>query len=181
MKSCKLILLLLLFTMHAFSQKATIRIKVIDTDSLKSIPFASISNSRGLAYVLDEKGAIIVDWNLNDTMFVRALGYHERAIVLTDYNIQNLLRIELKPQSYLLPSATVKGISSKEELKRAILKMRAIENPYADIKGTHFYKGPFVSAPPSIMNPVSLIYNTKWARKQRSKNWSKSSLRTKFE
>lgn len=181
MKSIKLILILLLLNFKIFAQVTTIRIKVIDTDSLKPIPFASISNTKGLAYILDDKGAIIVDWKLNDTMIVRALGYHERAIVLSNYNIQNLIRIELKPQSYILPTATVKGISSKEELKRAILKMRVIENPYADIKGTNFYKGPFVTAPPTIMNPISLIYSTKWARKQRSKKWSKTSIRPKIE
>lgn len=174
MKKLILHFIFLFFCTSAFSQKTTLRIRIIDTDSLTPIPFASISNNKGIAYLTDDKGALLIDWNLKDTMVIRALGYHPREMVLNDYNSQNLIRIELKAQAYLLPSATIKGISTKDDLKRAILKMRIKENPYADIKGTNFYKGPFVAPPPTAMNPISLIYNTDWAKRKRSKNWAKS-------
>ena len=157
-----------------FAQKTTLRIRIIDTDSLQPIPYASISNSKGLAYLSDEKGAIIVDWNLKDTMVVRALGYAPRYMILEGYNTNNLIRIELKALAYELPSATIKGISNKQELKQAILRMRVKENPYADIKGTNFYKGPFLAPKPTAMSPISLIYSTDWAKRQRSKKWSKN-------
>lgn len=108
-------------------------------------------------------------------MIVRALGYAPRYMILEGYNTNNLIRIELKALAYVLPpSATIKGISNKQELKQAILRMRVKENPYADIKGTNFYKGPFIPPKPTAMNPISLIYSTDWAKRQRSKNGPKT-------
>jgi hypothetical protein len=68
---------------------------------------------------------------------------------------------------------TIKGITNKDELKMAILRMRIEENQ-KDIPGLKNYHGSMKKPAAGIMSPITMIYESQWAKKQRAKKWSKS-------
>lgn len=163
----------------AQAQGLVLRIRVMSADSLVAIPFASVQiNSSGLAKISDEQGFLQMNARVGDTLKFRAVGYFAENYVVYTTELPPVIRVLLQPQSYYIKGATITGIRNKEELKQAIMRMRVPENPYAEIPGLETYKGPFVAASPTIMNPISftasLIYNSEWATRNRAKRWQKT-------
>ena len=85
------------------------------------------------------------------------------------------MRIYMIAKNFNLKEVTIKGISNKEELKMAILRMR-IEEKQKDLPGLKSYHGPLKRPPAGPMSPITMIYESEWAKKKRAKKWSKSIL-----
>jgi hypothetical protein len=165
----------LILSHFTLAQSLVLRIRVMSADSLAAVSFASVQiNRNGIAKISDEQGFMQIDARVGDTLNFRAVGYFPENYVVYTTDLPPVIRVLLQPQSYTIKGATITGIRNKEELKQAIMRMRVPENPYADIPGLKTFKGPFVAAPPSIMNPISLIYSTDWAKRNRSKRWQKT-------
>ena len=108
-----------------------------------------------------------------DTVLVNSIGYFPTQLVYSTNNALPVLRIYMVPKNINLKEVTIKGISSKEELKMAILRMR-IEEKQKDMPGLKTYHGPMKKPAAGVMSPISMIYESQWAKKQRAKKWSKS-------
>lgn len=174
MKLSIILISLIFFCLEIYSQEISQPIKIMQTDSADAVPFATIKlKNKPQVYVADEKGFALIKASKNDTLQVSAIGYFpiELPFILTQNT--SVFRIYLLSRNINLKEVTIKGIGTKEELKLAILRMR-IEEKQKDIPGLKTYHGPFRKPPPTILNPISLIYETDWAKQRRSKKWSKS-------
>ena len=84
-----------------------------------------------------------------------------------------VIRVLLIPKIFQINEVTIKGIRNKDELKMAILRMR-VEEKQKDLPGLKSYHGPMKKPEASIMSPISMIYESEWAKKQRAKKWAKT-------
>jgi hypothetical protein len=152
-----------------------LRVKVISVDSLRAIPFATVSVfSKAINVLCDENGFAQLDVRVGDTLVVRGIGYYSQEVIINSPQLPPVFRVLLEPQVYKLAEATISGIKNREELKRAIIKMRVAENPYANIKGLEKYQGPFEPSSVTFMSPITLIYQSDFAKRNRAKRWQKN-------
>lgn len=169
-----LFFLLFSFCIHTYAQQTKQRVKIMQADSSLSVPFANIQiKNKASVFMADENGYATIDVFNGDTLIINSVGYFPNQIV---YNINQpapVLRIYLVQKNININEVTIKGITNKEELKMAILRMR-IEEKQKDLPGLKSYNGPMKKPAASIMSPISLIYESQWAKKQRAKKWSKS-------
>lgn len=174
MKNFISFIFILLFSLDAFAQQTSQPIKIMQADSAEAVPFATIKlKNKQKVYVADERGFALIQASNMDTLQISAIGYFPIEIPFESVRNASVYRIYLLSRNINLKEVTIKGIGSKEELKLAILKMR-IEEKQKDIPGLKTYHGPFRKPPPTLMNPISLIYESDWAKRKRSKNWAKS-------
>ncbi len=163
-----------LITSTLFAQQTKQRFKVIDADSLRGIPFATIQVlNKSIVQITDYSGIAQVDIAVSDTVLIKALGYFPIKLVISSLQMPPVYRVLMLPQSIDIQEVTIKGIRSKEELKMAILKMR-VEEKQKDLPGLKTYHGPLKRPPAGPMSPITMIYETEWAKKKRAKKWSKS-------
>ena len=172
----KLTLLFLLLTIciHTNAQQTKQRVKIMQTDSSVAIPYANIQlKNKSTVFMADENGFAMLDIFNGDTILINSIGYFPAQLVYSTNNALPVLRIYMVPKNINLKEVTIKGISSKEELKMAILRMR-IEEKQRDMPGLKTYHGPMKKPAAGVMSPISMIYESQWAKKQRAKKWSKS-------
>jgi hypothetical protein len=169
-----LLFLLLSFCIHTNAQQTKQRVKIMQTDSSVAIPYANIQlKNKSTVFMADENGFAMLDIFNGDTILVNSIGYFPTQLVYSTNNALPVLRIYMVPKNINLKEVTIKGISSKEELKMAILRMR-IEEKQKDMPGLKTYHGPMKKPAAGVMSPISMIYESQWAKKQRAKKWSKS-------
>jgi hypothetical protein len=168
------ILFLLLTSGHA--QRTKQRIKIMQSDSSIGIPYVNIQlKNKSDAFIADENGFAMIDVSLGDTILFSSLGYFPTSLVYSNLNPEPVMRIYMIAKNFNLKEVTIKGISNKEELKMAILRMR-IEEKQKDLPGLKSYHGPLKRPPAGPMSPITMIYESEWAKKKRAKKWSKSIL-----
>ena len=169
-----LLFLLLSFCILTNAQQTKQRVKIMQTDSSVAIPYANIQlKNKSTVVMADENGFAMLDIFNGDTILINSIGYFPTQLVYTTNNALPVLRIYMVPKNINLKEVTIKGISSKEELKMAILRMR-IEEKQRDMPGLKTYHGPMKKPAAGVMSPISMIYESQWAKKQRAKKWSKS-------
>lgn len=168
------LLFLLFCSLSLNAQQTKQRFKVLDTDSLKGIPFATIQVlNKSSVQITDYSGIAQIDVAISDTLLIKALGYFSIKLVITTLQMPPVYRVLMIPQAIDIQEVTIKGIRSKEELKMAILKMR-VEEKQKDLPGLKTFHGPLKRPPAGPMSPITMIYETEWAKKKRAKKWSKS-------
>lgn len=166
--------ILLFIIQFANAQQTKLRYKIIHADSLTPIPYATLQvANKTSAAITDNSGIAQLEVFKGDTLLIRALGFFPMQIVVDQLNTTGVIRILLIPKSFQIAEVTIKGIRNKDELKMAILRMR-IEEKQKDIPGIKSYHGPMKRPPAGAMSPISMIYESNWAKKQRSKKWAKS-------
>lgn len=170
-----LCILFLLFSISQLSaQQTKQRFKVINSDSLSAIPYATLQVlHKSTTGITDETGIAQLDVAIGDTVLVRVLGYFPMQIIIADLKMPPVYRVLMRPQEFNIKEVTIKGIRTRDELKMAILRMR-IEEKQKDIPGIKTYHGPLKRPPAGFNSPITMIYESDWAKKQRSKKWAKS-------
>lgn len=165
---------LLSFCIHTNAQQTKQRVKIMQTDSSIAIPYANIQlKNKSSVFMADENGFAMLDIFNGDTILVNSIGYFPTQLVFSTNNALPVMRIYMVQKNINLKEVTIKGISNKDELKMAILRMR-IEEKQKDIPGLKSYHGPMKKPAAGVMSPISMIYESQWAKKHRAKKWSKS-------
>lgn len=158
----------------ANAQQTKLRYKIIHADSLTPIPYATIQvANKTSAAITDNSGIAQLEVFKGDTVLIRALGFLPIQQVVDHLNTEGVIRILLIPKSFQIGEVTIKGIRNRDELKMAILRMR-IEEKQKDIPGLKSYHGPMKKPAAGVMSPITMIYESDWAKKQRSKKWAKT-------
>ncbi len=166
--------ILLFSTSFLNAQQTKQRFKVIHSDSLSIIPFATLQVlHKSNTSITDDSGIAQIDVSVGDTVLIRALGFFPMQIPIGDLNIPPVYRVLLIPKQFNIKEVTIKGIRTKDELKMAILRMR-IEEKQKDLPGIKSFHGPMKKAPAGFNSPITMIYETEWAKKQRAKKWAKA-------
>jgi|688.fasta_scaffold02897_18 hypothetical protein len=175
MKKKAIILFYFLFSLLlANAQQTKLRYKIIHADSLSPIPFATLQVTNRLSSAItDQSGIAQLDVSKGDTVFIRALGFYPIKFQVENLNADAVIRVLLIPKTFQINEVTIKGIRNKDELKLAILRMR-VEEKQKDLPGLKSYHGPMKKPEASIMSPISMIYESEWAKKQRAKKWAKT-------
>lgn len=156
------------------AQQTKQRFKVIHADSLSPIPYATlVVLHKSSTAITDLTGISQIDVSIGDTVLIRALGFFPMQVVISNLEMPPVFRALLIPKSFNIKEVTIKGIRTKDELKMAILKMR-IEEKQRDIPGIKLYHGSMKKPPAGAMSPISMIYESEWAKKQRAKKWSRN-------
>ena len=118
------------------AQDINIRVRVLDGDSLKAIPFSNIQlRPINRSVVTDENGFAMFKVKIGDTLIVTSLGYYSDNYIIYTGQLPPIVNIKLKAHNYTLSEATIKGIRTPEDLKKAILRMRIQEDPDMEIIG----------------------------------------------
>ncbi len=173
-KATKLILLNIIISSTLFAQQTKQRFKVMHSENLSPIPYVSIQVlHKNNAMFADETGFAMLDVSIGDTLTFQSIGYYPTQVIINNLNMPPVLRVMLTPKQINLKEVTIKGIRTKDELKMAILRMR-IEEQRKDLPGIKSYHGPLKQSPAGVMSPITLIYETDWAKKQRAKKWAKT-------
>lgn len=168
-------LFIFLFSVYiGTAQQTKQRFKVIHADSLTAISYATLQVvHKTTSAITDDSGIAQIDISIGDTVLIRALGYFPIQVVVGSLEMPPVYRALLIPKVFNIKEVTIKGISTKDELKMAILRMR-IEERQKDLPGLKTYHGPMKKTAAGPMSPISMIYETEWAKKQRAKKWSKN-------
>ncbi len=171
----KIILIIFLFLyLPSLAQQTKQRVKVMQNDSSIAVPYANILiKNKSQAFICDEHGYAMIDVSNGDTLIINSVGYFSTQLVYSSNTVLPVWRIYLVQKNIQLKEVTIKGISTKEDLKMAILRMR-IEEKQKDMPGLKSYHGPLKRPPAGPMSPITMIYESQWAKKQRAKKWSKS-------
>ncbi len=162
------------FSPDSIAQTYTVKGAVFSKADNTSIPYATIAHkSTGIGILANENGTFRIN-NVHipgDTLLISAIGYRniEWVANLSDTNLMQY--IYLQALIYHLQTAEIKGIRSPEQLRQAILNMKLAKEP-PKLQGVKQYKGSLHPQAPTVMSPISLIYNSKMARKHRAKKWS---------
>lgn len=146
----------------------------MQSDSADAIPFATIKlKNKQQTFLANENGFAHVKAHSGDTLQISAIGFFPIEIEFNLTRVAPIFRIHLLAKNINLKEVTIKGIATKEELKLAILRMR-IEEKQKDIPGIKTFHGPIRKQAAGVMSPISMIYESEWAKKSRAKKWSKS-------
>lgn len=173
-KATKLILLNIIISSTLFAQQTKQRFKVMHSENLSPIPYVTIQVlHKNNAMFADETGFAMIDVSVGDTLTFQSIGYYPTQVIINNLNMPPVFRVMLTPKQINLKEVTIKGIRTKDELKMAILRMR-IEEQRKDLPGIKSYHGPLKQSPAGVMSPITLIYETEWAKKQRAKKWAKT-------
>jgi hypothetical protein len=166
--------LLLLAFSYTKAQQTTITGIVFSSDSLKPVPFVSIFSAKYKNTVItNDNGVFQISISFPDTIKISAIGFISKKIVVNHTDSGVIQKIYLDRASYQLNEIKIQGIKTPQELKQAILNMQIEDNEIV-IPGAKQYKGPVVPAKPNaILNPISAVYESKWAKKKRAKKWNK--------
>ncbi len=166
--------ILFFYCLPIFAQQTKQRVKVLQSDSSIAIPYANILiKNKNAAFICDEHGYAMIDVSNGDTLLINSVGYFSTQVVFSNNNSLPVWRIYMVQKNIQIKEVTIKGISTKEDLKMAILRMR-IEEKQKDLPGLKSYHGPIKRPPAGPMSPISMIYESEWAKKQRAKKWSKN-------
>lgn len=120
----------------------------------------------------NERGVFQIFCTPFDTVVVSAIGFEPRESVYMEVDSQYTQRVFLKRKIYAIGNVEIKGIKTVAQLKTAILNIKLEPEEEIIIPGARQYKGPLDPLPATAMNPISLIYDSNWAKKKRSKKWS---------
>ncbi len=173
-RSTKLILLFIFSVSTLFAQQTKQRFKVMHSENLSPIPYVSIQVlHKNNAMFADETGFAMLDISIGDTLTFQSIGYYPTQVVISNLSMPPVFRVMLTPKQINLKEVTIKGIRTKDELKMAILRMR-IEEQRKDLPGIKSYHGPLKQSPAGFNSPITFIYETEWAKKQRAKKWAKT-------
>lgn len=173
-KATILFFLNIIISSTLFAQQTKQRFKVMHSENLSPIPYVSIQVlHKNNAMFADETGFAMLDVSVGDTLTFQSIGYYPTQVIINNLNMPPVIRVMLTPKQINLKEVTIKGIRTKDELKMAILRMR-IEEQRKDLPGIKSYHGPLKQSPAGVMSPITLIYETEWAKKQRAKKWAKT-------
>ncbi len=175
-------LCLFVFSKVAFAQKLKISIRVYSSDSIQPIPWVGIQiNHRPGSTFTDENGTVQLNVFPGDTIHFSAIGYFQTfEIIPLEIVVNKQINVFLKRHSYNLKTAEIKGIRTVEDLRKAIINMKTIDSNF-DIPGLKQYRGPMTKPSPTVLTPISLIYNSKAAKKARAKKWNKTIIIPKMD
>lgn len=154
------------------AQQYTLTGIVFSADSLKPLPFATVSAGNAKAVMANERGVFQLSVRVNDTLEVSAIGFLSKKIQIIAVDSGNIQKIFLDKKVYQLNEVKIQGIKTPADLKQAILNM-PMENEDVVVPGTKQYKGPLDPVKPTVMSPISAILESKWAKKKRVKKWNK--------
>lgn len=169
-----ILFLLIFFCTQVIAQQTKQRVKVMQSDSSIAVPYANILiKNKSQAFICDEHGYALIDVSNGDTLIINSVGYFSTRLVYSTNTVLPVWRIYLVQKNIQLKEVTIKGISTKEDLKMAILRMR-IEEKQKDLPGLKSYHGPLKRPAAGPMSPITMIYESQWAKKQRAKKWSKN-------
>lgn len=174
-KKAAFLISILLICLANFSsgQSFTLIGVVLSSDSARPIPFSNISlKNQRQGSMSNERGVFQVSYQPGDTLQFSALGFENRELVFAQSDSGLVLRIFLKRKVYSIGDVEVKGIKTKEQLRSAILNLKLEPEKEIIIPGAKQYKGPLDPGKPTAMSPISALYETKWAKKARSKKFA---------
>jgi hypothetical protein len=160
-----LTLLLLLGSLPAVAQKS-IRISgtVLQPDRKTPIPGATIVKvNTNMGVVSDEEGKFLIDVAQTDTLMIRALGFKPLLYLPKALPVSELrVNIVLQEDSVMLGEVEVTSRPSQEMIDRALRNMK--QEQTSQTKNPNFIPGlepapPVPAAPPTIMSPMSFLYD----------------------
>ncbi|MCR5036641.1 MAG: carboxypeptidase-like regulatory domain-containing protein [Bacteroidales bacterium] len=166
----KNILLLIIIVFCVFSVKAqeeyfSVKGKILSADSLQPIPNVNIvSELSHYGTITNQEGFFIIKSKTVDTLWVSCVGFDTREVpVWRDSILNNTLIIKLIRSNIMLDSVEIYPLPPYKDFIKDIAKM-PMKKPFfvpgvsrAD-DAKRIWKRPERESPPSVINPISLIY-----------------------
>ncbi|MBO7073390.1 MAG: carboxypeptidase-like regulatory domain-containing protein [Bacteroidales bacterium] len=166
----KNILLSLAFVFCVFSVEAqegyfSVKGKILSADSLQPIPNVNIvSELSRYGTITNQEGFFIIKSKTIDTLWVSCVGFDTREVpVWRDSILNNTLIIKLIRSNIMLDSVEIYPLPPYKDFIKDIAKM-PMKKPFfvpgvsrAD-DAKRIWKRPDMESPPSVINPISLIY-----------------------
>ena len=115
-----------LFALNINSQSSTV--KVLDSLTLSSIPFATVyfSNNKGIITDIDGRFELINEqYGTNDSLFISSMGYKKTSLKISNFKDSIVYMI---PEMITLENVVVtnRNLSSNEIIEKVIVNRRAI-------------------------------------------------------
>lgn len=166
----KNILLSLAFLFCVFSVEAqegyfSVKGKILSADSLQPIPNVNIvSELSRYGTITNQEGFFIIKSKTVDTLWVSCVGFDTREVpVWRDSILDNILIIKMIRSNIMLDSVEIYPLPSYRDFIKDIANMPT-KTPFFvpgvsrpdDAK--RIWKRPVRESPPSVINPISLIY-----------------------
>lgn len=166
----KNILFSLAFVFCVFSVKAqegyfSVKGRILSADSLQPIPNVNIvSELSRYGTITNQEGFFIIKSKTVDTLWVSCVGFDTREVpVWRDSILNNTLIIKLIRSNIMLDSVEIYPLPPYKDFIKDIAKM-PMKKPFfvpgvsrAD-DAKRIWKRPERESPPSVINPISLIY-----------------------
>ena len=158
----KNILLFLAFVFCVFSVKAqegyfSVKGRILSADSLQPIPNVNIvSELSRYGTITNQEGFFIIKSKTVDTLWVSCVGFDTREVpVWRDSILDNALIIRMIRSNIMLDSVEIYPLPPYKDFIKDIAKMPGVSR--AD-DAKRIWKRPERESPPSVINPISLIY-----------------------
>lgn len=158
-------LLFCVFSVEAQEEYFSVKGKILSQDSLKPIPNVNIiSELSHYGTITDKEGDFLIKSKLIDTLWISCVGFERKEIpVWRDSILDNILIIKLIRSNIMLDSVEIYPLPPYKDFIKDIAKM-PMKKPFFvpgvsrvdDAK--RIWKRPERESPPSIINPISLIY-----------------------
>lgn len=153
------------FSVEAQEEYFSVKGKVLSADSLQPIPNVNIvSELSHYGTITNQEGFFIIKSKTDDTLWVSCVGFDTREVpVWRDSILDNTLIIKMKRSNIMLDSVEIYPLPPYKDFIKDIAKMPMMKPFFVpgvsrvdDAK--RIWKRPERESPPSIINPISLIY-----------------------
>ena len=160
-----LALLFCVFSVKAQEGYFSVKGRILSADSLQPIPNVNIvSELSRYGTITNQEGFFIIKSKTVDTLWVSCVGFDTREVpVWRDSILDNALIIKLIRSNIMLDSVEIYPLPPYKDFIKDIAKM-PMKKPFfvpgvsrAD-DAKRIWKRPKRESPPSVMNPISLIY-----------------------
>lgn len=158
-------LLFCVFSVEAQEGYFSLKGKILSGDSLQPIANVNIvSELSRYGTITNQEGFFIIKSKIADTLWVSCVGFDTREVpVWRDSILDNTLIIKMKRSNIMLDSVEIYPLPPYKDFIKDIAKM-PMKKPFFvpgvsrvdDAK--RIWKRPERESPPSIINPISLIY-----------------------
>lgn len=158
-------LLFCVFSVEAQEEYFSVKGKILSGDSLQPIANVNIvSELSRYGTITNQEGFFIIKSKIADTLWVSCVGFDTREVpVWMDSILDNTLIIKMKRSNIMLDSVEIYPLPPYKDFIKDIAKM-PMKKPFFvpgvsrvdDAK--RIWKRPERESPPSIINPISLIY-----------------------
>lgn len=160
-----ILLLIVAFTGKLFAQSIVITGIAINSEDSTLVEAAHVFTKPGnRATITDESGLFSIRAGLQDTLYVKALGYDDAIIYPIRKHLVSgdFLPVHLKPRTYAIREVTILPYRSYAQFKAAFRN-----HPVSDIKDPVPLDMPEIAAGPGLqnsgfgitLNPISMLYN----------------------
>ncbi len=107
--------------------------KLVECDSVTSVPFAFVANSQtGYGKETDEKGIFKLNTAVNDTLFFRSLGYQDSALVVTEQMLSDTLLWVVTKRNYEIDEVKVLMFRSYASFRHMVANMEDMAEPSSE-------------------------------------------------